>query len=392
MKNKQPPPVKTRNKSFKKDDIFFRQNWIEIDKSDFLFNLKKLREHIAKDTKIMAVLKANAYGHGSILAKEAQRAGISDIAVATLEEGIQFREAGIKANILILGNIYPCENFQVAIAHFLTPTISNMQDVLALENLTVKLNKKINFHLQVDTGMGRIGALPEASYALLDKISKISQLNMAGMYTHFAVVDTDTDSDFTRLQLSIFSKIVRYARVDLGLKFIAHAANSGALFKNKRTHFDMVRPGISLYGLNPFRHSENVLKLKPVLSWKTKITFLKKVPAGFCVSYGRTFITNKASVIATIPVGYADGYSRMLSNKSDVLIRGKRCPVIGKITMDMTMVDVTEIKGVSLGDEVVLIGLQGKEQIKVDELAKIQETINYEIVCSISSRVPRIIV
>ncbi|MDR1418507.1 MAG: alanine racemase [Endomicrobium sp.] len=391
MKNKQPPPVKTGNRSVKETDIFFRQNWVEIDKSDFLFNLKKIKEYIAKDTKIMAVLKANAYSHGGIiLAKEAQRVGISNIAVATLEEGIQFREAGIKANILILGTIYPCENFQVALAHSLTPTISNMQDILALESLTVKLNKKINFHLKVDTGMGRIGALPEATYVLLNKISKIPQLNMIGIYTHFPVADTD--SDFTKLQLDTFSKVVRYARQDLGLKFIAHAANSAALFKNKRTHFDMVRPGISLYGLNPFKHSESVLKLKPVLSWKTRIIFLKKVPSGFSVSYGRTFVTNKVSVLATIPVGYADGYSRLLSNKSDVLVRGKRCPVIGRITMDMTMVDVTGIKGVSLGDEVVLIGLQGKEQIKVDELAKIQETINYEVVCSISSRVPRVIV
>ncbi|MDR0724039.1 MAG: alanine racemase [Endomicrobium sp.] len=391
MKNKQPPPLKTENNSFKKTDIFFRQNWVEIDKSDFLFNLKKIKEYIAKDTKIMAVLKADAYGHGGImLAKEAQKIGISNIAVATLEEGIQFREAGIKANILILNNIYPCENFQVAIAHSLTPTVSNMQGIFALENLTIKLKKKINFHLQIDTGMGRIGALPEATYTLLNKISKNPQLNMVGMYTHFAVADTD--SDFTKLQLGTFSKIVRYARQDLGLKFITHAANSAALFKNKRTHFDMVRPGISLYGLNPFKHCESILKLKPVLSWKTRITFLKKVPSGFCVSYGRTFVTNKASVIATIPVGYADGYSRLLSNKSDVLIRGKRCPVIGRITMDMTIVDVTGVKGVSLGDEVVLIGLQGKEQIKVDELAKIQDTINYEIVCSISSRVARIVV
>ncbi|MDR0617408.1 MAG: alanine racemase [Endomicrobium sp.] len=391
MKNKQPPPVKTGNKLSKKTGVFFRQTWVEIDKSDFLFNLKKIKEYIAKDTKIMAVMKANAYGHGGlILAKEAQKAGISNIAVATLEEGIQFRETGIKTNILILGNIYPFENFQVALAHILTPTVSNMQGILALENLTIKLNKKINFHLQVDTGMGRIGALPEASYSLLDKISKNPQLHMTGMYTHFSV--SDTDSDFTKFQLDAFSKIVKYARVNLGLKFIAHAANSAALFKNKRTHFDMVRPGISLYGLNPFKHSQGLLKLKPVLSWKTKITFLKKVSSGFCISYGRTFVTNKASVIATIPVGYADGYSRLLSNKSAVLIKGKRCPVVGRVTMDMTMIDVTGVKGVSLGDEVVLIGIQGKEQIKVDELAKIQETINYETVCSISSRIPRIIV
>jgi alanine racemase len=154
----------------------------------------------------------------------------------------------------------------------------------------------------------------------------------------------------------------------------------------------MVRPGLSLYGLNPFKHSERFLKLKPVLSWKTKITFLKRVPSGFCISYGRTFVTNRASVIATIPVGYSDGYNRLLSNKGSVLVGGRRCPIAGRITMDMTMIDVTGVKGVSVGDEVVLIGVQGEEQIKVDELARIQDTINYEVTCAISLRVPRIVV
>jgi alanine racemase len=154
----------------------------------------------------------------------------------------------------------------------------------------------------------------------------------------------------------------------------------------------MVRPGLSLYGLNPFKHAERFLKLKPVLSWKTKVTFLKKVPSGFCISYGRTFVTNRASVIATIPVGYADGYNRLLSNKGDVLVGGKRCPIAGRITMDMTMIDVTGVKGVAVGDEAVLIGVQGKEQIKVDELAKIQDTVSYEITCAISPHVPRIVI
>ncbi|MCA6070005.1 MAG: alanine racemase [Endomicrobium sp.] len=375
----------------RRSSVFFRQTWIEIDKSDFHFNLKKIKEYVAKDTKIMAVIKSDAYGHGGIaLAKEAQKAGVPWIAVSSLEEGIQFREAGIKTNILILGNIFPFENFQVAVAHSLTPTVSTMAGLLVLEDLAMKLDKKISFHLQIDTGMGRIGAQPEASYAMLQKIAQIPKINMSGAYTHYAVADTDPV--FTQAQLSIFAKIVKFARTNLGLKFIAHSANSAALFKNKRTHLDMVRPGLSLYGLNPFKHAERFLKLKPVLSWKTKVTFLKKVPAGFCISYGRTFVTNRASVIATIPVGYADGYNRLLSNKGDVLVGGKRCPIAGRITMDMTMIDVTGVKGVAVGDEAVLIGVQGKEQIKVDELAKIQDTVSYEITCAISSHVPRIVI
>jgi alanine racemase len=371
--------------------VFFRQNWVEIDRSNFRFNFKKIKEYVAKDTKIMVVIKANAYGHGGVvLAKEAQKAGVAWIGVSSLEEGIQFRKAGIKSNVLILGNIFPFENFQVALAHSLTPTISTMSELAALEELAVRLNKKINFHLKIDSGMGRIGAVSEASYFILQKIVQMSKTNMIGMYTHFAVADTDPV--FTQQQLDIFMNIVKFARINLGLKFIAHAANSAALFRNKHTHLDMVRPGISIYGLMPFKHAERFLKLKPVLSWKTKIMFLRKVPAGFCVSYGRTFVTNRASVIATIPVGYADGYNRLLSNKCDVLVHGKRCPIAGRITMDMTMIDVTDVKGIMLGDEVVLIGVQGEEDIKADELAKIQNTINYEVTCAISVRVPRIIV
>ncbi|MDR1696043.1 MAG: alanine racemase [Endomicrobium sp.] len=371
--------------------VFFRQNWVEVDKSDFHFNLKKIKDYLAKDTKIMPVIKANAYGHGGIaLAKEAQYAGVAYIGVSSLEEGISFREAGIKSNILILGNIFPLDNLQVAAVHSLTPTISTMAGVSALEDLAVRLNKKLSFHLEIDTGMGRIGALPDAAYSLLQKIAQTPEINMTGMYTHFAVADTDPV--FTQSQLDAFSKVVRFARQALGLKFIAHAANSAALFRNKRTHLDMVRPGISLYGLSPFKSAERFIKLKPVLTWKTKITYLKRVPSGFCVSYGRTYVTSRESVIATIPVGYADGYSRLLSNKGDVLVRGKRCPIAGRVTMDMTMIDVTGVKGVAVGDEVVLIGAQGKEQIKADELAKIQETINYEITCAISPRVPRIVV
>ncbi|MDR2252024.1 MAG: alanine racemase [Endomicrobium sp.] len=389
MKKQHPPAASSA--TCKRPKGFFRLTWVEIDKSDFHFNLKKIKEYLAKDTKVMAVVKANAYGHGGIaLAKEAQAVGLQWLAVSSIEEGIQLREAGIKANILILGNIFPFEKFQIVIAHSLTPTISTINGFMALEELAVKINKRINFHLQVDTGMGWIGALPEAAYPLLQKIAQSGEVCMTGMYTHFAVADTDPV--FTKMQLDVFTKIVKFSKVNLGLRFIAHSANSAALFKYKRSHLDMVRPGLSLYGLNPFKHSDRFLKLKPVLSWKTKITFLKKVPAGFCVSYGRTFVTSKTSIIATLPVGYADGLNRLLSNRGDVLVGGKRCPIVGRIAMDMTMVDVSDVKGVSLGDEVVIIGTQGSEQIKIDELAKLQDTINYEVTCSISSRVPRIVV
>ncbi|MDR3071292.1 MAG: alanine racemase [Endomicrobium sp.] len=391
MKNQQlAAPVSVPTKS-KRSKIFFRQTWVEIDKSNFHFNFKKIKEYIAKDTKIIAVMKADAYGHSvGALAREAQKAGAHWMAVSSLEEGIVLREAGIKTNILVLGNIFPFENFQAVVAHSLVPTISTLSGLMALENLAIRLNKKINFHLKIDTGLGRIGAQPEASYGILQKIANVPGVSMTGMYTHYAVAGTDPV--FTQLQLNTFTKIVKFARTSLKLKFMAHSANSAALLKNKRTHLDGVRQGLNLYGLSPFKNSDRFLKVKPVLSWKTRITFLKRVPSGFCVSYGRTLVTNRASVIATIPVGYADGYNRLLSNKGDVLVRGKRCPIAGKITMSGTMIDVTGVKGVSIGDEVVLIGAQGNDQITADELAKIQETINYEITCLISSNIPRIVV
>ncbi|MDR1052516.1 MAG: alanine racemase [Endomicrobium sp.] len=375
----------------KKSKVFFRQTWVEIDKSDFHFNLKNIKKHIAKNIKIMAVLKNNAYGHGGIIiAKEAQKSSVQWIAVSSLEEGIELRDAGIKTNILILERIFPSTNFQVAVAHSLTATISTMLDFVALEKLAIRLNKKIDFHLKIDTGMGRIGIQPDLSYSLLNKISKTNVVNMTGIYTHYSVADIDPL--YTKIQFNIFIKIVKFARLKLKLKFIAHSANSAAFIKNKMTHLDMIRPGSVIYGMNPFKQMYNFLKFKPVLSWKTKIIFLKKVASGFCISYGRTFVTNKLSVIATIPVGYGDGYNRLLSNKAFVLVRGKRCQILGKITMNSTMIDVTGVKGICIGDEVVLIGIQNKEQIKVDELAKIQDTINNEITSSISSNIPRIIV
>ncbi len=370
---------------------FFRPTWVEIDKSDFLFNLKKIKESLKKDTKVLAVIKSNAYGHGGIeLAKEAVKAGIYGIGVSSIEEGISFRKAGIKVRILVFGSGYPLEYLSVATFWDLIPTISSLQGLHALSQLAHKYSKKLEFHLKIDTGMGRVGVIAgDNAKIMLDKIVNMSDIKMTGIYTHFAVADTNLS--YTQNQLDKFNEIIRYAK-KLGLKFIAHAANTAALLSSKKTHLDMVRPGIGLYGLSSFEHSQQKIKLKPVLSWKTKIIYLKKVPSGFCVSYGRTFVTNKASVIATVPVGYADGYARVLSNKADVLVRGKRCPVAGRITMDMMMIDVTDVKGVSIGDEVVLIGTQGKETIRAEELAKLQNTINYEVTCSISPRVPRIIV
>ncbi|MCL2388898.1 MAG: alanine racemase [Elusimicrobia bacterium] len=379
---------KTSKKNSAHNIPFYRPTWAEIDISNFQYNLKKIKSYLNNGVKIMPVIKASGYGHGGVvLALQAQKIGVECIGVSSIEEGLAFREAGIKTEILVLGSIYPLENLDTAARNNLTPSVSSISGVVALGALAKKLKKRLSFHLAIDTGMGRFGVDPSNAWHILQKISLHPELNMSGMYTHFPVADTN--SSYTQSQLDTFAGIVNYARKN-GFKFTAHAANSAALIKNKKTHLDMVRPGISLFGLTSFDYSDKTIKLKPVLSWKTKIVFLKRVAAGFCVSYGRTFVTNRASVIATIPVGYADGYSRQFSSKADVLVRGRRCPVAGRVTMDMTMIDVTNVKGVSVGDEVVLLGQQGKERISAEELARLDNTINYEITCKIAARVPRV--
>lgn len=337
----------------------------------------------------MAVVKANAYGHSAVhLSKTALKSGADLLGVSSIEEGIQLRQNKIKSEILILGSIYPLENIHSIIKYNLTPTVSSFLSLKALEQTAKRLKKRIKFHLKVDTGMGRVGISPKEAVRILPQIAKLKNSVLEGIYTHFSVAGTDPK--YTKLQLSRFNSVVKLAK-KLHLKFAAHAANSSAILKSKESHFDIVRTGLMLYGMYPFYGARKKIDLLPVLAWKTKITFIKRVPKGTSISYSRTYITKKPTIVATLPVGYADGYLRRFSNRAEVLVRGRRCKVIGRVTMDMIMVDVTKVPGVSLGDEVVLIGQQGREKIRVEELANIAGTINYEITCGISYRVPRII-
>ena len=338
----------------------------------------------------MAVVKANAYGHGSVaLSAAALKSGAAALGVSSLEEGIALRESEIKAKILILGSIFPLENLEVAAGYGLTPTISSAQGLAQLVRLGRQRRERLAFHLKVDTGMGRVGISPLSARALLEKIAQRNEVRCEGIYTHFACADCDRE--YTQSQRAAFLPVIAFAK-KLGLRFDAHASNSAALLSGGNALFDMVRPGLILYGLLPFEGAEKKIKVSPVLSWKTRIVFIKKVPRGMSISYGRTFSTSRQSLIATLPVGYADGYSRRLSGKAHVLIRGRRCSVVGRVTMDMIMVDVTGIPGAAIGDEAVLIGTQSGETITAEELAARAGTINYEITCSISSRVPRIVV
>jgi alanine racemase len=367
--------------SSEKPTTFYRPTWVEIDLSAFRINLKKIKKYVKPGTGIIAVVKANAYGHSpAALAAEALKHGATALGVSSIEEGMALRKSGIKGEILILGSIYPLENLAAACEHSLIPTISSLQGLAELVHIARRSKKVLPFHLKIDTGMGRIGVSAESALPLLKKIANRPEVAMKGMYTHFSCADSD--KEFTLKQLETFGAVVKFARA-LGLKFTAHAANSAALFRYKKAHFDAVRPGLALYGL--------LSGLTPVLSWKTRVVYLKRLRKNLAVSYGRTFTTKRPSIIATLPVGYADGFSRQFSNRGEVLINSKRCPVVGRVTMDMTMVDVTGVPGIEIGAEAVIIGRQGSEKITVADMAKSLNTITYEVVCGIGCRVPRVI-
>ncbi len=366
-----------------------RPTWVEIDIRAFQRNLRAISAFLKKGTRVLAVVKANAYGHAAVpLSRAAVKSGVAMLGVSSLEEGIALRDAGITGPILIMGSLFPLENFMTSAAYNLIPTVSSLRGLIDLSRTARRMGTILPFHLKVDTGMGRVGVSAANAPVILDRIAAEKNVKMTGLYMHFSAADTD--QEFTREQRTRFLPVVEYAR-SLGLKFSAHAASSSAIIRYPELHYDMVRSGISLYGLTPYEGANRRLKVTPVLSWKTRIVFLKRVPRGTSVSYGRTFTTECASVIATLPVGYADGYPRSLSNSGKVLVRGKRCPVVGRVTMDMVMVDVTGVKGVALGDEVILIGAQGSERITAEEIACLAKTINYETTCNISYRVPRII-
>ena len=366
-----------------------RPTWVEIDTRAFRRNLRAITTFLKKETRVLVVVKANAYGHAAVpLSRIAVESGVAMLGVSSLEEGIALRDAGISSPILIMGSLFPLENFKTAAAYHLIPTISSLRGLVELSRTAHRMGTVLPFHLKVDTGMGRVGVSAENAPVILDRIAADKNVIMTGLYMHFSAADTD--QEFTRAQRTRFLPVVEYARA-LKLKFDAHAASSSAIIRYPELHYDMVRAGISLYGLAPHEGAHKKLKVTPVLSWKTRIVFLKRVPRGTAVSYGHTFMTKRASVIATLPVGYADGYSRSLSNLAKVLVQGRRCPVVGRVTMDMVMVDVTGVKGVTLGDEVVLIGAQGKERITAEEMACWTKTINYETTCNVSYRVPRIV-
>ena len=334
----------------------------------------------------MAVVKANAYGHGIVeVSKVLQKVKVTYLGVATLDEALGLRRAKIKLPILILGPVLP-EEAKAAVNNDVTLTLCNMALLKALKDIsTSKLKPKV--HIKVDTGMGRIGVWHEDATEFIIDVAKTKNIDLEGVYTHFSIAGRD--KFFTQYQIESFERILKnLENFGISVKY-KHAANSIACVDWKKSHLNMVRPGIIVYGIYPKRNFPRLIKLNPAFSLKTKIAFIKKTPPGRSISYGRTYITQSHTKIATLPIGYADGYGRILSNKAEVLIKGQRAPVVGKVTMDQTMIDVGHIKKIKEGDEVVLIGKQRDEEIRIEKLARLAGTIPYEIVTGITYRVPR---
>jgi alanine racemase len=335
-------------------------------------------------SRILFVIKGNAYGHGlAAVGRAAEASGlVYGLGVSSIEEGIAVRDAGVKLPILVLGSLYPFESFQAALEYRLTPTVASLEGARRLKEAARKSGRtqRIPCHLKLDTGMGRIGVRWPAGLQVVESILAEPQLHLQGVYTHFACAETNRA--FTMLQLKSFLQ-ARRDILQLGARPLFHAANSAAAIKVPPSRLDMARPGLAVYGLfgKGFR---------PVLGLKSRIVFIKNVKSRTPLSYGGTFRTRRPSRIATLPIGYADGVPRSLSNKAQVLVQGHRCPVAGTITMDMLMIDVTGIPGVRVGEEAVLIGRQGRQDISASELAHLAGTIPYELVTGISARVPRL--
>lgn len=350
-------------------------------------NILQIRKRIGDRRDLMAVVKADAYGHGAVqVSRVAIQSGATCLGVSSPEEGEELRKAGIDIPILVLGLIQPEEAYK-PLGLKLEQTVCSLELASALDQEARKASTRVNVHIKLDTGMGRIGILPKDTLAFVRRIRRFKKLNLKGIFSHFSSAD-DLDKTFARKQLEIFQSLVREIEAT-GIHIPQkHMANSAAILDLPESYLDLVRPGIMIYGLYPSPHVSRSLKLRPAMTLRTKVSYVKSVPAGTPISYGQAFFTQKKTQVATLPVGYADGYSRLLSNQGTVLIKRQRAPIIGRVCMDMCVVDVSGIKNIHAGDEVILFG----ERLSVDEVARNMGTIHYEVVCGIGKRVPRVYV
>ena len=372
-----------------------RQTWVEIDLTALDHNIKEIKRVIGT-SEIIGVVKADSYGHGSVrCAKVLRENGVTHFAVATIEEALVLREAGFNENILLLGFV-PEDCTDIIIEHNLTIVVGGLERAKKRSEIAVERGAIIDCFIAIDSGMGRIGYRIETplekefARTEIEEMGELEGLRINGMVSHFATSD-EADSTYTNKQLSLFNDFYEeLAGCGINIPMLS-IANSAAIMDYPKTHFDAVRPGIIMYGCYPSEEVDKTrLDLKPVMSVKAYIIHIKKVPAGTSISYGRKFITERESKIATISIGYADGYSRALTGKVEVLVNGYRVPVVGSICMDQCMIDVTDVPGVLKGDEVVIMGRSGEEEVSAEELAGKLGTINYEILCDFGMRLHKI--
>jgi alanine racemase len=360
-----------------------------VDLSAIVHNLGLVRKLVGPKVKICAAVKADAYGHGIVkVSRIVQAAGAEWLGVGSTWEGKRLREAGIEGPILVLGPTPPRES-PLIVAQGLSQVITFRELAEALSREAQRRGREVGIHLKVDSGMGRLGIKPEEALEFCENLRKLPGLRFEGLMTHFALAHSKEKS-FTLKQLEAFQEISQVLEAR-GFHFsFRHAANSAAIIDLPEAHLDMVRPGIMIYGHFPFSEISSHLPLRPALTFRTEIGHLKSLQPGESVSYGRSFIASRETQVAILPVGYADGYDRRLSNRAQVLVQGRPAPVIGIICMDMTAVDVTDIPGAKVGDEVILLGRQGKEGILAEQIATWLDTISYEVLTRIGSRVERV--
>lgn len=373
-------------------DYKFNRAWAEVNLDNIAHNVKEIRRIVDKKVEIMGVVKADAYGHGVMeVARTLLENGVTRFAVSMLDEAIQLRQHGIDVPILILSYTDPIRAEEI-ILNDVTQTVFSHDLAEALSDAAVKHNRNVKIHIKIDTGMTRVGFMPGYSAVKnVVQISKLPGIIIEGLFTHFASAD-ETDKSYTYMQFERFMSIVsELNRIGVYIP-VKHVCNSAGLIEFPEMHLNMVRPGIALYGLYPSDEvDKSKIDLRPAMAMKANVILVKDVEKDTCISYGRIFRTSRSSRIATIPIGYADGYTRLLTNKGKVLLNGQLAPIVGEICMDQCMVDITDIEGdVNVGDEAVLIGKQKDKEIKVEDLAKSVGTINYELVSIIGKRIPRV--
>jgi alanine racemase len=363
--------------------------WVEIDLDSLRKNYRALKDKIGETRKVLVAVKADAYGHGAVeISRTLQQEGVDMVGVASVDEAVELKRGGIDCPIVVLSPT-TFDFVPVILKNGFRSNVSNFQYAQSLSAAALRMDTRAKVHVEIDTGMGRTGVPWAEALDFVRKTQDLGGIELEGIFTHFAVAEENRE--YTDEQMSKFFKVLHQLETNGIVVPLKHCANSAGILHYPHSYLNMVRPGLMLYGLFP-NSTPRTIDIRPIMSFKTRVVHIQRIPSGNSISYGRRFFTQRDSIIATISVGYGDGFSRSLSNRGEVIIRGKRAKIVGTVCMDLTMVDCSDISGIQLGDEVTLIGRDGLEEMTPDELANLVGTISYEVTSSIGPRVPRIFV